>query len=130
MPTMANITVKNAAGADVLYSASVPSAGDKTPARWTALAASSIAGFRPTITLGTRDNGSRNARVVEVNYSFPITETVSGVETRVGSVTFKGTATMPTNVSSAKANDGYVQCSHLLSSALFKASADEGFAPT
>lgn len=32
MPSMANITVKNNAAADVIYVAQVPSAGDKTPA--------------------------------------------------------------------------------------------------
>ena len=71
MPSMADITVKNKANVDVVYVAKVPSAGDKTPARWTADALHGIAGFRPSFTTGTRNNSSQNARVLEANYAFP-----------------------------------------------------------
>lgn len=130
MPSMANITVKNKANADVVYVAKVPSSGDRSPARWTQDAASAIIGHRPVLELTTRSNGNNSGRILDYNFVFPITSTVSGVTTVVARIPFKGSTTMPTNVDSALASDGYVQAGNLLVSALLRACFDEGYAPT
>lgn len=130
MPSMADITVKNKANADVVYVAKVPSAGDKTPARWTYDAAHAIAGFRPSFTTGTRNNSSQNARVFEANYAFPVVQTVNAVDSVAGKMTAQLTVTLPQNVDSVKVSDAYVQLSNLLASALARAVADSGYAPT
>lgn len=130
MPSMANITVKNAANADVIYVAKVPSAGDRSPARWTADAASAIIGHRPTLELTTRTNGSNNGRICDWNFVYPITATVEGVTSVLARVPFKGSFTMPTNVDSAQAADAFVQLGNLLVSTLMRAAASEGYAPT
>lgn len=130
MPSMANITVKNAVAADVTYVAKVPSAGDRSPARWTADAASAIIGHRPTLEMTTRTNGSNNGRICEWNFVYPITSTVAGVTTVLARVPFKGSFTTPTTVDSAQAADAFVQLGNLLASALMRAAASDGYAPT
>ena len=130
MPSMANITVKNAANADVVYVAKVPSAGDRSPCRWSLDAASAIIGHRPTLELTTRSNGSGNGRICEFNFTYPITSTVSGVTSVVAKVPFKGSFTMPTNVDATLAADGFVQVRNLLASTLIRACASEGYAAT
>lgn len=130
MPTMADISVLNKAGASVVYVAKVPSAGDKTPARWVLDAAHSIQGFRPTFTVGTRNNGSQNARVFELNGSFPIIQTINAVDSVAAKMTMQVTATLPTNADSTKVSDGYVQMSNAMVSVLLRAVADSGYAPT
>lgn len=130
MPAMADITVKNAAGADVVYKASVPSAGDRSPARWTANAMSPIFGFRPTLEMMTRSNGSGNGRICEFNFAFPITKVVAGDTVLAGKVPFKGAFTLPTNIDAVLASDGFVQLGNLLVSALIRACVAEGYSAT
>lgn len=130
MPSMASITVKNTANADVVYVAKVPSAGDRSPARWTYDAASAIIGHRPTLELTTRSNGSGNGRICDWNFVYPITGLVGGVTTVLARVPFKGSFTMPTNVDAALAGDAYVQLANLLASALMRSAVQEGYAPT
>lgn len=130
MPSMANIAVLNAAGTSVTYVAKVPSAGDRSPARWALDAASAIIGNRPYFEMTTRTNGSNNGRICEYTYWYPVLETVSGVESVVARVPFKGSFTMPTNVSAVLAYDGFVQVGNLLVSSLIRAASQEGYAPT
>lgn len=130
MPTMASITVKNAAAADVIYNAAVASAGDKTPARWNQNAASAVAGFRPTFNCVTRDNGQGSARVMECNFMFPHIQTVSSIDSIAAKTTAKISVTLPTNFSATGVNDAFVQLGNLLVSALIRAVAEEGYSPT
>lgn len=130
MPTMANITVKNAANADVVYNAAVPSAGDRSAARWNANALSTIAGFRPTITVVTRDNSDGSGRIMEVNGAFPHTATVSGVVQKVAQTTVKAQFSLPRTVDTTVVLDAYTQMTNLMAAALFRGTADEGYAPT
>lgn len=130
MPSMANITVKNGAAADVVYVASVPSAGDKTPAKWTENAASGIVGHRPTLTMGTRDNGSKNARVVDLTSKTPIVELLNGVPTVVASVVLSTQGSLPTNVDATKVADAFIKHGNLIASALIRQAAQDGYAPT
>lgn len=131
MPAMGNITVKNAANADVVYTAAVPSAGDRSPAKWTANASQSILGFRPQVTVQTRDGGSgKPGRIMEGTFKFPVIETVNGVPTQMAIVPGSFSVTLPTNVDGAVVSDAYVQFGNLLVSALFRSVASEGYAPT
>jgi hypothetical protein len=130
MPAMANITVKNAANTDVIYVAKVPSAGDRSPAKWTADALSTIVGQRPSFTVETRDNGPKNGRVFESVFSFPVIETVNGVPTVVATVPLRCSGTLPTNVDNTKVSDAFVQHGNLLVSTLLRSVGSEGYAPT
>lgn len=130
MPAMANITVKDAANADVVYVAAVPSAGDRSPARWTLNAASSVIGFRPMFEVKTRDSGGKPGRILDGSLRFPVTEDVNGVTTQVAIVPFSFSCTLPTNVDSSTVADAFVQAGNLLASALIRSCASEGYAPT
>lgn len=131
MPNLANITVKDAANADVVYNGVVPSAGDRSPARFQAIAASPIAGNRPTLSVLTRDNGNKDGRVLEASFRFPITATdPNGTVRTVAVVPMQVHGTLPTNVDASKVADAYVQFAGLMASALLKAVAADGYAPT
>lgn len=130
MPSLANITVKNAANVDVVYVGAIPSAGDKMPARWTLNAASAIIGFRPMFQLATRDNGNKTGRVFTATMSYPIIETIAGVATKTAQFGFTLEGTLPTNVDGTLVQDAFVQLGNLLVSTLVRSSASEGYAPT
>lgn len=132
MPSMANITVQNAAAANVTYTAVTPSAGDRSPAVWRQNAASEILGFRPIFTFVTRDNAKRNGRVVESTYKMPVfmTDAGSGQKILLATVPFSFTGTLPTNVDFAQVKDAFVQYGNLLVSTLIRSAIEEATAPT
>lgn len=132
MPSIANITVKNKANTDVVYVQKVPSAGDRSPARWTADALSTVAGFRPSFEMTTRSNGSNNGRIAEFTYWFPIVDNVTtpGKPVLLGKFPFKGSCTIPTNVEASVPDDAFVQLGNLLASTLIRQATAEGYAPT
>lgn len=130
MPNMANITVKNKAGADVVYNAATPSSGDRNPARWTQNAANAIVGFRPVFQVATRESGGKPGRLMEGSLRFPIIGTVNGVPTQLALVPLSFSATIPTNVDATEVSDAFVQFGNLLASTLIRAVADDGYAPT
>lgn len=131
MPNMANITVKNAAGEDVIYNGIVPSAGDRSPARWTAIAASGIPGHRPTLSVLTRDNAKKDGRVFESSFRCPIVASgPDGLPKIMATVPFQAHGTLPTNVNAAAVADAFVQFAALMASELIREVANDGYAPT
>lgn len=131
MPSMANITVKNAANTDVVYVAAVPSAGDRSPAKWVANALSAIMGFRPWFSMVARDNGPKTARQFDFAYNYPLIKQINGVDTKVGSVPMSASAVLPTAVvDAAIPADAFVQFGNLLASTLARAAIAEGYSPT
>lgn len=130
MPSMANITVKNAALADVVYVAATPSAGDRSAAVWRANALSAVIGFRPTFSVVTRDNQKQNGRVMEAVMRFPILGTVDGNTAVIATVPFTLSGTLPTNVDSALVADAFTQLGNLIASTLMRAVASDGYSPT
>lgn len=132
MPSMANITVKNAANADVVYNAATPSAGDKTPAVWRQNLASGVIAYRPELMVLTRSNSNvaKPSRIVDITFKLPVLETVSGVVTQTAIVPGSFNMAIPTNVDSALVKEAYVQFGNLLVSALLRSVMEEGYAPT
>lgn len=129
MPSMANITVKNAANADVILVSKVNSSGDKNPAMWTLDAASTVAGFRPKLQMVTRDNGGKTARIVEMDFNAPITGLVNGIETKLGNVPLKLYGTVPQGLDATKVQDAVVIATNAFVSAIARATFSEGYAP-
>jgi hypothetical protein len=130
MPQMANITIKNSADADVVFSAATPSSGDKSPAQWTSNSASATIGNRPKFGVQTRDNSRGNGRVLEINFNFPILQTIAGVETVVARVPLTASGTLPTNVDASKVSEAFLQFGNLISSDLIREAMADGYAPT
>jgi len=127
---MASITVKNVANADVIYVAKVPSAGDRSPAKWTQDALTGISGWRPRFDVVTRDNGNKDGRIIEGNFAYPVTGTVNGTLTLLGTVPLRFSGTLPTNLDVAQVNEAFVQFGNLLVSTLIRSAASDGYAPT
>lgn len=130
MPSMANITVKNAAGTDVVLVAKVPAAGDRSPARWTLDTASAIVGNRPVLEVTTRESGKNPGRIMSVSYTTPVVQTKDGIVSIVARVPMTLAISLPTNVDGAAVNDAYVIGVNALASALMKSVAETGYAPT
>lgn len=133
MPSMANITVKKADGTtDVTYVAAMPSAGDKSPARWTQNAASSILGFRPVFEIQTQFNGPGTMRQARLKFSLPVTyaDASTGLNKLLKSVDFDGVVYLPVELGSDKWDEAFSQLGNLLVSSLVRDTIEAGYAPT
>lgn len=131
MPSMANITVKASNGTtDVVYVAAVPSAGDRSPAKWTVEAANVRPAYRPTLTLVSRDNGPKTARVMEIELSHPIIEAVNGIDTVTGTVPIRVSLILPTKLSSVAVKEPVYQIGNILASAVMRGALEVGYAHT
>lgn len=133
MPQMANITVKNAAGTDVVYVAASPSAGDKTPAVWTQNALSGMAGLRPKFTVTSRNGGENgNVRRVDFTLEYPVsyTDSTTSRDIWLASVKFTGSVALPSSVSTDDWDEAFTQAGNLLVSSLVRDAVSDGYAPT
>lgn len=131
MPSMANITVKNVANADVVYVAKTPSSGDKTPAVWMLDAASPVIGLRPKFQVQTRNNGAGNGRIFESTFSGPVVQTdAASLPYKAATAVIDVRAVLPTNVDANAVYEWAFQHGNLLVSALIRAVQQDGYAPT
>lgn len=130
MPTMANITVKNVANADVVYVAKVASAGDRSPARWTQDALSTVPAFRPSLVVGAKSDSSGKRRIIDINYAYPSVQNISGVDQLVDKLTFQGTFTFSTFSADTLTAEGAKQIGGLIASTLLQSAMSSGYAPT
>lgn len=133
MPSMASITVKKADGAtDVTYVAAMPSAGDKSPARWTQNAYSTVSGFRPVFEVQSQFNGPGTMRQARLKFSYPITYTDAntGLDKLLKSVDFDGVVYLPVELGTDEWDEAFSQLGNLLVSSLVRDSVESGYAPT
>jgi hypothetical protein len=132
MPSMANITVLDRAGANVVYTAATPSAGDRSPAVWRANALSAILGNRPVFSILSRDNTRKNGRHFTAHFRFPVTyvDATSGLEKVIGIVPISLEMTVPTNLEEHPIEDAFTQLGNLLVSSLIRSAVTSGYSPT
>lgn len=132
MPNMANVTIKKNDGiTDVVYTAVVPSAGDKTSAIWKNQTVGTASAHRPELKLMSRDNGENTARRVEGTFTYPTLATGTDGKTNVvdkciGNVSM----VVPKGMPDADVNEAVSQCFNLFAAALLKDSFKTGYAPT
>lgn len=127
MPNMANITVKNAANVDVLFTALTPSSGDTTLAQWRALGSATTPTLAPALSTKTQANGPKTGRAVSVNAIFPYVSSVGGIDTVVARQPFSLTTTVPLNIPVTAATDNAKVFANLISAALLQAILAEGY---
>lgn len=132
MPNMANVTIKKNDGAtDVVYTAVVPSAGDKTPAIWKNQTIGTANAHRPELKLMSRENGANSARRVEGVYTYPTLVTGSDGKTNVADkVIVNVSAVVPKGMPDVDVNEAVSQCFNLYAAVLLKDSFKTGYAPT
>lgn len=130
MPQMANITVKKADGTtDVVYTALNPAGGDNTSARWQATALGAAAALRPTCEVRSRDNGNKDARVVQMQYTYRDVRVVDGVDTIVGTIPMTISATVPKHILDTVIAEAVHQGGNLFVSVLMREAFKTGYAP-
>lgn len=129
---MINITVKNAAGTDVVYVAAIGSAGDKSPARWSQNALVANVALRPVFECASQSNGPGTVRRVTFSLVYPVsyTDTNTGQKMLLAPMKFEGTAQLPKVLSTSDWNEGGVQFGNLVVSAVMRAAFESGYAPT
>lgn len=131
MPNMANVTIKAANGTtDVVLVAKVPSAGDKSPAKWTVDTAAAIREHRPSATLMSQDNGNRTARKMSIVSRFPVVRTINGVLTVVATVPCSIDIPMPNGLTDTEAAEAIAFHVNFAASTLAKECMKEGYAPS
>lgn len=132
MPAMANLTVKNAANADVVWVAATPSSGDRSPAVWRFNANSDKLGYRPSFSVLMKDNGRKTGRIFQAEFKFPIAgeHSDTGSPFLMATIPFTVNGTLPTNIDVETCKDAFVQFGNLLASTLVRSAAEEGYAPT
>jgi len=130
MPNMANITVKKKDGTtDVTWTQLTPSAGDKTPARWSQVVASARANLRPTFESQSRFNANRTARNISFVLKYPEIVQVNGVDTVFATAIMNMQAVVPTNMSSTAIDEFAAQLANTLKASLPQEIIASGYAP-
>lgn len=131
MPTIADITAKNAAASNVIFKALVPASGD-TPALWRAQSVVSTPAAQPFVTALSKRNASRDATKLSGVISVPyyVTDVNTGQSRVIANLPFNFTLTRPDNVSDAFAADAAAYVQSVISSALFTEMLKTGFSAT
>lgn len=131
MPNMANVTVKDINGSDVVFTAIAGSTSDRTPARWEATSLSDVINYRPYFEMSSRQARSRNGRVFQFNFRGPILvpTAVAGVSSVAAVAPFSGSFTLPQNVDATSAANMFYLAAGMFSSTLAKTSVASGYPP-
>lgn len=127
MPQMANITVKDEANVDVVYSSLTPSSGDTTLAQWRASGLATTPMYAPALTTRTQYNGARNGRALSLNAIFPVTKTEAGVTSLVAKQPFQLTTTIPLNIPRTQAIRHAKILANLIASTLIQEILADGY---
>lgn len=130
MPQLANIVIKKADGTtDVTYVGIAASTGN-SPAVFRNNTVGTTVAERPSLLIASRDNGTRTARRVDVNYSWPLVEQDSGGNKRVtGRMTGSASVLIPQSQGADVIKEQAHQFGNLMAAAIVKASFEEGYAP-
>jgi len=132
MPQMADITVKKNDGTtDIVYTAMIPSAGDKSAAIWRSNTVGTAAAFRPELQAISAPNGPRTARRVGLKYTYPSLVTGSDGKINVSDrLILEVSAVVPQGMLDTDVNEAVSQGLNLCASTLIKSTVKAGFAPT
>jgi hypothetical protein len=122
---------KNDGVTDIVYTAMIPSAGDKSAAIWRSNTIGSAAAFRPEFQAISASNGPKTARRVTFKYSFPSLVTGGDGRTSVSDrMILDVSAVVPLGMNDVDLNEAVSQGLNLLSTTLIKDTVKAGFAPT
>lgn len=112
MPTIADITAKNAAAANVVFKALMPASGT-SPALWRAQSVAPTPAAQPFMTALSRRNAGKDSMKLTgvINVPYYVTDLNTGQNRVIANVPFNFSVTRPDNVSDQFAADftAYVQ---------------------
>lgn len=121
MPQMADITIKKADGTtDVVYTALVPSGGDRFAAFWQGQTQGPNPSLQPLFSTASRWNGSQTARRVDLTYRWVqyYTNPANTQPTLANVAPFSGSFLLPMGFDQSNAVEAAAQLGNLISSAL------------
>lgn len=132
MPNQSNVTVKKNDGiTDVIYTAVIPSSGDKSPAIWKNQTLGTAAAHRPEMKLQSRDNGTGLARRLDGAFMYPSLTVGTDGKTNVGDKLVASISILvPKGMPDAEVSEGVSQFVNLCASAPFKEAFMQGYAHT
>lgn len=132
MVSQVAITVKKNDGTtDIVYTNVQASGGDKAPAIWQSLTASTYYAFRPEMRISFAPNGAGSRRKGTLQYTYPVTAVGSDGKTYVSErANFEVIGDLPLGMTDADVNEAVSQCFNLLASAHVKAQFQARFAAT
>jgi hypothetical protein len=131
MPQIADITVKKTDGTtNVVYNGVVPSAGDKSPAVFKALAAGTSGVARPELRISSAPNKARTTRALDATFVYPTVNTLNGVTTAVHKTLINIRVTVPEGAPDVDVAEAIDQGLNLLGSTLIRSSMKSGYAPS
>lgn len=129
MPTLANIVVKKGDNTtNFTFTALSASPGDGGFAQWRGEGSSPA--LSSNLRMKTVWNGSKTQRRAEISGSFPKVETLSGVNSVTGFVSFSFTLSMPQNFTVLESGDAVAVIANAIASQLIRDSMATGYAPT
>lgn len=130
MPALADIVIKKSDGTtNVTWTAIAGAAGDGNPAVFRNNTVGTALNERPTLLVKTTSNGSKTARRLRGDFSWPITGVLNGLTQVVGRTPGDFSILVPQNQDEATIREQAHQFANLIASAIIKASMSEGFAP-
>lgn len=124
-----NVTVKNAANADVTFVAKMGSSGDKIPARWSIDAASLIPRNRSTLNMASHSNGNGTTRIFQTELELKILGTIDGKESVIGLVPMRLYTALPTTLPENLVADAVTTGLNVLGAVKTREFILSGFAP-
>lgn len=121
MPSAVNITLKDAAGTDCLFTLLSPSAGDNAWANWRYKTGDFMSMF-PAIASRTYVNAARTARKVQIKLQVPYTVVLPAqtLPEKVATWDFDLTVTVPNSFSETLKPDCVAYAKNLLANALIQ----------
>jgi len=131
MPNQTAITVKKNDGTtDVIYTGVVPSAGDKSPAKWRSPIGSAPA-FKPELTVVAAPNGNGQVRRLVAEFSYPVTSTATDGKVSVtDKPKMRLEIPLPQGMDQAVLDEYVSQGLNLFASIHFRDQAKSGYAST
>lgn len=130
MSAIANVVVKKTDGTtDVTFTAITGSGADGSPAVWQNTAGTTIRANRPTVQMKAKLNGTKTARRVDFQATFPVVRTINTVETLMGKIPVDFSVPVPEWATDAECNEAIDQTINLLASVHIRSHIKLGTSP-
>lgn len=129
---MSNITVKGADGvSDVLFTAIIGAANDRSPAIWRNLSGSTVPMAQPEFSMGSHDNGNKSARRISHSGVWPVAfaDPGTGLFKVSTQASHSGSFVLPSNMAPDKIKDFVYQYTNWLASELIRQATCDRYAP-
>lgn len=127
MPQATNLTLKDAAAADCVFTLNAPSAGYGSVAEWQYKTGALSTGF-PTITSSVSKDTGRDSRTLKLKIRVPYVDPTTGV--LVGNLEFNASSVIPQSIPVAFRDDYAAWVKNALANTLINEQVKEAFPAT